>query len=220
MGLSACPSSVLRGSTRCFLFRCSFLVFFLSCSPAVAVREQDNSGVWMFRPEHFLTRSEHSSCFPLPSFYSLIKRKSGTRFNISLVPSFLTHLSCRFPASVARHRALRRPRTPLPLDLRPSSRCWPPAALFASSFPSLYPRSEGGERKPNAIFHVFLRRTIHHQVQRSLTHHGDDVADRLEGAVHVLLLRLLLLDLPALALGLFALLPFSADRRQHFLWFY
>lgn len=94
----------------------------------------------------------NTSCFSPSSLYSLIKRKSGTRFNIFLIPSFFTHLSCRFPALVSCHRALRRPRTPLPLDLRPSSGCWPPAALSPSSFPSLYPRSEGeNESQPQSF---------------------------------------------------------------------
>lgn len=49
------------------------------------------------------------------------------------------------------------------------------------------------------------------EVQDELTHLGDHGVDWLEGAGHVFVVRLVLLDLPAFALGLFSLLPFSAD---------
>lgn len=50
-------------------------------------------------------------------------------------------------------------------------------------------------------------------------HLGDDVADRLEGAGRVFIVGLLFLDLVALALHLFPLLPLPAERRVLFFFF-
>lgn len=66
MGLSAGPSSVLSGSTLCFLFRCSLLDFFLLCSPA-GIQQADvykifspfgSFGKTRFKPQSLIINNE------------------------------------------------------------------------------------------------------------------------------------------------------------------
>lgn len=87
-GISVGPSSILKGSTRCFLFRWSFSIFFLFGSTEV-VEATDASGkemIWLIHP---------SNCWCLSKSFSLSNRTTS----ISIKPNILINFFVLFSNS-------------------------------------------------------------------------------------------------------------------------